>query len=131
MIDENEMILVTDSNIEKVNKQITKNKAFVSGLLLGSDSKFSSGEMGEIEHKIVEEEKIDPRDFIIPEIPFLSSSGSRRPLLAPVNNLEFELIKDDFYRDKLALKLKFELRKGSYATSLLREFMKSDDISSY
>ncbi|MDH7517674.1 MAG: tRNA pseudouridine(13) synthase TruD [Candidatus Thermoplasmatota archaeon] len=131
VIDENELILVTESNIEKVNKQVAKGKAFVSGLLLGCDSRFSSGEMGEIEHKIVEEEKIDPRDFIIPEMPFLSSSGSRRPLLAPVNNLDFELMKDDFNKDKLALKLKFELRKGSYATSLLREFMKSEDIRNY
>jgi len=29
------------------------------------------------------------------------------------------------------LNLKFELRKGCYATSLLREFMKADDIRSY
>jgi len=131
VIDENELIPVTVNNIEKVNKQIAKNKAFVSGLLFGSDSKFSSGEMGEIEHKIVEKEKIDPRDFIIPEIPYLSSSGLRRPLLASVNNLGFELVEDDFNKNKLALRLKFELRKGSYATSLLREFMKSEDIRNY
>jgi len=131
VIDENELIQTKEKNIEKVNKQITKGKAFVSGLLFGSDSKFSSGEMGEIEHKIVEKEKLDSRDFIIPEIPYLSSSGSRRPLLAPINNMEFKLIKDDFNKDKFALKLSFELRKGSYATSLLREFMKSDDVRNY
>jgi len=51
--------------------------------------------------------------------------------LTPVNNLEFEIIGDDLNKDKLALKLKFELRKGSYATSLLREFMKSDDVKNY
>ena len=44
--------------------------------------KCADGEMGEIEHAIIEAQKIDPRDFIIPQIPFLSSSGSRRPLLA-------------------------------------------------
>ena len=35
------------------------------------------------------------------------------------------------YKDKKALILKFELLKGCYATSLLREFMKTDDIRNY
>ena len=122
-IDQN-AIIVKDSNIEKVNKQIAKRKAVVSGVLFGSDSIFSEGKMGEIEHKIIEKEKIDHRDFIIPEIPFISSSGSRRSLLAFVDNLDYKLKKD-------ILNLKFDLQKGCYATSLLREFMKTDDIKNY
>lgn len=122
---------VRENNIEKVNLQISRGRAFITGLLIGNDSEFSEGEMGEIEHKIIEEEKIDPRDFIIPEIPYLSSSGSRRSLLAPIRNLEYKLEKDELNPDKLLLNLKFELLKGCYATSLLREFMKADDIRSY
>jgi len=87
--------------------------------------------MGEIEHNIIDGEGVDPRDFIIPEIPYISSSGLRRPLLSSVNNLRFELNDDALNNGKLALTLKFELKKGCYATSLLREFMKSDDIRSY
>jgi tRNA pseudouridine13 synthase len=124
-------ISVTESNIEKVNKQIYKGKAFVSAILLGSDSKFSEGEMGEIEHKIIDEEKIDLRDFIIPDVPYLSSKGSRRPILSNVKDLDFKLIDDDINKGKHSLKLKFELSKGCYATSLLREFMKTDDIRKY
>jgi tRNA pseudouridine13 synthase len=124
-------IIVKKNNIEKVNKQISKGKAAVSGVLFGSDSVFSEGEMGEIEHKIIEQEKIDPRDFIIPDIPFVSSSGSRRPLLGFVKNLKYNLIDDDLSKGKKALKLNFELKKGSYATSLLREFMKAKDIKNY
>lgn len=130
VIDENG-INVTEKNIEKVNKQVSRGKAFVSGLLFGSDSEFSEGEIGEIEHKVVDMEKLDPRDFIIPEIPYLSSCGLRRPMLASVKNLGFKLDDDKLNKDKLGLKLKFELRKGCYATSLLREFMKSDDIRNY
>jgi len=124
-------ISVTERNIEKVNKQIYKGKAFVSAVLFGSDSKFSEGEMGEIEHKIIDEEKIDLRDFIIPDIPCLSSKGSRRPILSKVKDLNFKLIDDDLNKGKLSVKLKFELLKGCYATSLLREFMKTDDIRKY
>jgi tRNA pseudouridine13 synthase len=87
--------------------------------------------MGEIEHKVIEKEKIDPRDFIIPEIPYISSAGSRRPLLAIFSNFEYKLIKDELNDNKKALVLNFELQKGSYATSLLREFMKTDDIKNY
>ena len=124
-------VMVNESNIEKVNKQVSKNKAFVSGLLVGSDSVFSQGEMGEIEHRIVEREKIDYRDFIIPEIPFLSSSGSRRALLATLNRIDWKLNDDELNEGKQELTLKFELQKGCYATSLLREFMKSDNVKNY
>jgi len=130
MVDQSE-IIVKKNNIEKVNKQISKGKAAVSGVLFGSNSVFSEGQMGEIEHKIIEQEKIDTRDFIVPDIPFISSSGSRRPLLGFVKNLNYELIDDDLYKEKKALKLNFELQKGCYATSLLREFMKAKDIKNY
>jgi len=124
-------IFVTERNIEKVNKQIRKKRAFVSGVLFGCDSTFSKGEMGEIEQKVITDEKLDHRDFIIPEIPFISSSGSRRSIFASVKNLEYNFVKDDRDNEKNMLNLKFELRKGCYATSLLREFMKADDIRSY
>jgi tRNA pseudouridine13 synthase len=120
-------IPVSKVNIEKVNIEIKKGKAFVSGLLFGSHSNYSKGDMGDIEKKIIEEENIDHRDFIIPEIPFISSNGSRRAIFGLVNNLSYNLDKDD---DSI-LNIKFDLSKGCYATSLLREIMKSKDIKNY
>ena len=125
MFDENG-IFVKENNIDKVNKQISRGKAFVSGVLFGYESIFSKGEMGEIEHKIIESEKFDHRDFIIPEIPFISSSGSRRSLLAPVKDFNYKILDDE-----KSVQFNFELQKGCYATSLLREFMKSDNIKNY
>ena len=87
--------------------------------------------MGEIEQKVIDQEKIDHRDFIIPEIPYISSSGSRRSLLASINDFNFKLCKDKINKERQALQLKFKLQKGCYATSLLREFMKSNDIKNY
>lgn len=130
-IKDKEGILVTKSNIEKVNMQTSKKKAFVSGLLVGSDSVFADGEMGEIEHKIIDKEKIDKRDFIIPEMPFISSSGSRRSLFAPLSKIDWTMRDDELNDGHQELTLKFELPKGCYATSLLREFMKSEDIKNY
>jgi len=126
-----EIIAVKPSNIEKVNKQILKNKAIVTGLLIGYDTVFAEGEMGDIEQAVVESEKIDPRDFIIPEIPFLSSQGSRRALLALMPWIEWTLQADEFSKEHQALSLCFELQKGCYATALLRELMKSNDPRKY
>ncbi|MCX6662867.1 MAG: tRNA pseudouridine(13) synthase TruD, partial [Euryarchaeota archaeon] len=127
----NDIIPVRETNLDKVNKQISKKKAVVSGLLIGCDTVFAEGEMGEIEHAVIESEKIDPRDFIIPEIPFLSSSGSRRALLALVPCLEWTLHIDELHEENQALTLRFELQKGCYATSLLREIMKSNGPKNY
>jgi tRNA pseudouridine13 synthase len=124
-------IPVSEKNIKKVNYQISKGNAVVSGVLFGSDSVFCDGEIGEIEHKIIKKENFDPRDFIICDIPFISSSGSRRPIFAKIKDLNFELIEDELDTNKKAVNIKFELKKGSYATSLLREFMKTDNIRNY
>jgi tRNA pseudouridine13 synthase len=128
---EGEFIPVTEKNIEKINKEIAKGKACVSGLLVGFDPIFAKGEMGEIEYSIIEEEKIDIRDFVIPEIPSLSSAGSRRPLISPLKEIKWDIGKDKINKNKLSVDVEFELFKGSYATSLLREFMKSDNITNY
>jgi tRNA pseudouridine13 synthase len=128
---QDEYLAVTHANIEKVNQQLLKKKAVVTGLLIGSDSQFAEGEMGDIEHAVVEEENIEPGDFIIPEIPYLSSSGLRRGLLARLPSLDWRLQTDDVASGKQALTLRFELQKGCYATSLLREIMKADDPKNY
>ncbi|MBN2603412.1 MAG: tRNA pseudouridine(13) synthase TruD [Candidatus Thermoplasmatota archaeon] len=130
IIDLNE-ISANENNIEKINEQIKRGRAFVSGPLFGSDTNLAKGEMGEIERKVIEKEKIDIRDFTIPEIPFMSSEGSRRILLSPIKNLSYKIIDNDMNKDKKALKVAFDLHKGSYATSLLREIMKSPDITAY
>ena len=128
---QDEYLPVTQTNIKKVNQQLLKKKAAVTGLLIGSDPHFANGEMGEIEHAVVEQEKINPRDFIIPEIPYLSSSGFRRALIALLPSLHWTLQPDEVAPGKQALTLRFELQKGCYATSLLREIMKTDDPKNY
>ncbi|APW63040.1 tRNA pseudouridine(13) synthase TruD [Paludisphaera borealis] len=47
------------------------------------------------------------------------SKGSRDPLLVP-ENVKTEVFKDDLHRNKQAIRLAFELPKGSYATILVK-----------
>lgn len=109
---------VTCDNLSKVTARCQAGKAWVSVVLFGSGSEFSGGEPGQIEQEIVAREGIRPLDFVIPDLPHVSSKGTRREALASVRSLETSVAARD-------LKIGFELNRGCYATSLLREFMKA------
>ena len=128
---ENKSIPVTERNINKINRALERRKCDITGLLPGYDVDIARGEMGEIEEKIIEEEGLDYRDFIIPEIPSLSSSGGRRAIAADFDEFEWRVTDDDLNAGKSTVELKFFLRKGIYATSFLREIMKADSITCY
>ena len=123
---EERQIPVSSRNIDKVNTQIKKNKAVVTGVLYGYESQISEGIIGKIEGQVIKAEKIKKQEFIVPEIPFLSSRGSRRHILSQLDDIKYSLNKKS-----KELILEFKLDKGCYATSLLREFMKSNVISNY
>jgi tRNA pseudouridine13 synthase len=113
------MIVVKEANQEKIKKRIAENKAAITGCVPGYEPKLANGAMGEIEAKILEEEGVKEKNFIVPKIRELSSKGTRRALVAQVKDFNFELKED-------SILFEFELLKGCYATSLLREFMKGD-----
>ena len=103
--------------------QCDRGKAFVSGLLFGSESTFAGGEMGRIERAVVASEELAPEDFIIPRFPRLSSRGGRREILGPVRDLACRAEGD-------TMVFEFSLPPGAYATSLLGEFIKGDSPAS-
>lgn len=72
---------------------------------------------GEKEKNVMEEEGITTRDFIIKEIPELSSEGDSRKVFAGVKNLKIRKIEEK------AFELEFELPKGSYATELVKQML--------
>jgi len=112
-------IVTTSNNIDLVTRQVRSGKAFVTISLFGSESRMPDGEMGEIERSVIDHEKISEKDFIVPDLPYCSSKGSRREILCPVSDLSHKMI-DGGYG------MSFSLPKGNYATCLLREYMKSD-----
>jgi len=121
--DHDNPILVTEDNLEKAVRNACEGKAFVSGLIYGSESVFAQGRMGEIEKKIIENENLKRLDFQIVGLREASSKGTRRELLSPYKELSVKA-------DKSEATFRFTLNKGCYATALLREFMKAD-ISQY
>ena len=117
--DRSRTIEITCDNLERAAKRCREGKAWVSGILYGSEPEWAGGEPGQIEKAVVASEGIRPEDFIIPEIPRISSKGTRREILAPIRDLVSRLEGGN-------LTLAFELTRGSYATSLVREFTKSE-----
>lgn len=112
-------IEVTQDNIEKAARQARERKAFVSGLIYGTESPFAKGQMGEIEQKMIEQEDIERTDFQIVGLREASSKGTRRELLGILKDFRFEAGEKDAV-------FEFTLNKGCYATTLMREFMKAD-----
>ena len=74
-----------------------------------------------VEHQIIineilDDEKVNLRDFIIKPIPELSSFGAERNFITKVNDFESEKQGEN-------LKINFDLPKGSYATIVVKKIM--------
>jgi tRNA pseudouridine13 synthase len=95
--------------------------------LIGYRQSLSSGEQGEIEKKILEMEGIESERFKVPGMEKISSSGGLRSALTYVIGFKMESTQDSASPERRMIGLKFDLRKGSYATVVLREIMKPED----
>ena len=99
-----------------------------SAPLFGFESEFTEGEPGKIEKAVLEKEGISFKNFKVKEMPELSSKGARREIVLRPQNLKLlETGEDEFYEGKRFAKISFELKKGSYATTVLRELMKVEE----
>ena len=122
--DQRVTIEVTERNQSKLSKRCREGKAWVAGLLPGANSKFSKGRQGELEKEVMNAFGVEFKDFIIDDIPELSSYGMYRPLFQKYNDIEVDYDSDNPV-------FSFWLHKGTYATSFLREIMKSSDVTVY
>jgi tRNA pseudouridine13 synthase len=119
----------TETNIQTIKKSVKEGKLCVAAPLVGPNQPPSKGTPGEIEQAILLEENVSPEDFKIPYMPEATAAGKVRAVLNPVWNLVLEEISEDKENaDKQMMKLGFTLNRGSYATVLLREFMKPHDL---
>jgi tRNA pseudouridine13 synthase len=97
--------------------------------IVGYKQSLSHGKQGEIEKKILEEENITPEQFLILTMPRISADGGLRTALMSIE--DFTITKstwDSVSPAKQQAELSFTLKKGSYATVVLREFMKPENL---
>ena len=103
---------VEAGRVETIDRHCARGRAFVTAPLVGTDTDFSNGEPGAIERGVLAEEGLTRSDFDLPE-PYYSS-GTRRAICC----------RTDIDIDIDPLELSFRLPKGSYATTVLREYLK-------
>lgn len=108
--------LVTRKNMPDVLYLLKRRRAFLALPLVGKDTPPSM--MDEITRQVLEEERVEPGHFTMADIPELTSAGRWREALLPVSP---EIAPGD--GRAIA---RFFLRKGGYATTVLREYMKAD-----
>ena len=119
----------TDQTLQAVQNSIDENKMRIAIPLIGFKQGPSGGVQGEIEREILETENLTPNDFTVSSMPEVRAPGKQRTVLTPIVNLFVEeLSEDPANLSCQGLKLGFMLHRGSYATVLLREYMKPQDL---
>ncbi|MHA1797568.1 MAG: tRNA pseudouridine(13) synthase TruD [Candidatus Helarchaeota archaeon] len=114
---------VTPMNENHLKKLYTQGKAVLAAPLIGYDIK----DVDEVLKSILEEEQIKLEDFKMKAFPRLRSKGIYRPVFFKPSNLSILSVdSDDKFPKKYKIRIKFGLKKGIYATVLLREIIKNN-----
>ena len=119
----------TETNIQEIEAAVKEKKMCLAAPLIGPDQPPSKGVQGEIEQAILEAENVTQETFKLSFMPEATADGRVRAMLNPAWNLVLEEIAADTENeDNQMMKLGFSLNRGSYATVLLREFMKPQEL---
>jgi tRNA pseudouridine13 synthase len=104
---------------------LRRGRLAVAWPLVGTETVLPGNDAAEHYNRVLEEENVNTENFHIPVADELSSRGGWRALHAAQGDFNFGLEG----KEENDLRLEFFLPKGSYATVLLREYMKEDPLS--
>ncbi|MGQ3412092.1 tRNA pseudouridine(13) synthase TruD [Natrinema sp. LN54] len=107
---------VDERRVDSVTRHCERGRAFVTAPLVGTETELADGEQGEIERSVLDDLGLEPADFDLPGE--FNSTGTRRAVL----------LRTDLALETEPLTLEFALPKGSYATVVLREYLKVDPV---
>jgi tRNA pseudouridine13 synthase len=105
---------VSEDRVDVVTRHCERGRAFVTAPLVGTETELGDGEPGEIERDVLADLDLTPTDFDLPGN--FESTGTRRAIL----------VGTDLTIERDPLTLSFSLPRGSYATAVLREYLKVD-----
>lgn len=112
----------------KVNEELRNGKKCFVLPVFGYKTEIPDTADGDVEREILSEEDVQLDDFYLPELKEFSSQGAFRPMIAPINDFDISrTLGDPLKPDRITVELEFSLRRGEYATILLREIMKPEE----
>ena len=95
--------------------------------IIGYRTSFPDNELFDYTKNLLEEDEINLEQFKVPIIPSLKFLGSNRSMVIKPQNFIYGIENDNENRGILITK--FSLKSGSYATVVLREFMKTTPLN--
>jgi tRNA pseudouridine13 synthase len=134
-------VIVDERTLPRITRNCQLGRLVTTGPLPGSEIYTSSGESGDIELEAITDYGLDQIDWQVDEIPRLSSKGTRRALVTSYQELFVDVVpialdeslgekwqqgpkeNSRWHPEGACLRFRFTLSSGSYATTLLREFM--------
>ena len=141
-LDVNSCVVVQERTLSRIGRNCDLNRLTITGPLPGSEITTSEGKPGKLEQETIDSENLSDVSWHVEAIPRLSTKGTRRGLVAAFNDFSVETVPkveaellgkrwengpsedDRWHPDGACLRFRFTLGSGSYATVLLREFMK-------
>lgn len=119
---------ITKQPSQNIQEKVKKGEMCIAVPIIGFRQRTSNGIQGEIEREILELENITPENFYVPSMPEISAPGGLRTVLTPIINFLAKPPAEDYANpSRYMITFSFTMRRGSYATIFLREFMKPKD----
>jgi tRNA pseudouridine13 synthase len=112
---------VADDNLTETRSLVEHGRARLVGPLVGYATPRLQGLGGELLESILKEDAVTRDQFRLPATPDIASAGNWRPFWCPTPPIE---ITEASSESDGGLRFSFSLPRGTYATVLLREFMK-------
>ena len=127
----NKIVIVDNRNLDILNNLIKKKKAVLGIPLLGKNLPFLNIIMNnKYVKKIILREKVKIDELLSWSNYDIIIKGVYRPFLVFPKALKFKLLNNsDNKNDLINILTSFSIQKGTYATILLREFMKTDPLN--
>ena len=137
----NSCVTVEHRTLPRISRNCQLGRLVSTGPLPGSEIFVAGGEAKDIELAAIKECGLENVDWLVEEIPRLSSKGTRRALITTFNDLFIDSVpialdeslgekwnkgpseNSRWHPEGACLRFRFSLSSGSYATTLLREFM--------
>jgi len=112
---------VEAEHLERERRRVAAFEISVSGPIFGTRVDLAEGPAAELEARTLAESGLDTDSFRASG--GLRLKGLRRPLRTPLRNVEI------FQEDPEVLRVDFDLPSGCFATSVMREVMKTETVS--